>query len=170
MFVLFMPACAPQETEKTQDKELEELREQVQESEEQEEPTSELDTEPVAEGKVVEVYTGESSIELVSPTSGERFREEPVTFIGTVSPNVTKIVVTAYYYDNPFEDTERSTDVYTLTQFTPGDTTFTYRAKMEWNNLGFRENDYLFTAYFDDGRQKSVSVSISFDAEELVNQ
>ncbi len=173
--VLLVPACAPQEIEETENKELEELREQVQnleeeleeqellEEEKEEVPTPELEPEPVVEAIVEEeAYTGESSIQLVSPASGESFHEEPVTFTGTVSPDTLKIVATAYYYEG-FDSSERSTDVYTLTQFTPGDSTFTYRAKMEWNNLGYGENDYLFTAYFDDGRQKAVSVSINFE-------
>ncbi len=176
--LLLVPACTPQPTnEETENEEIEELREQVQnleeeleeqellEEEKEEEPTPELEPEPVIEETVVEeeTYTGESTVKLVSPTDGERFHEEPVTFTGTVSPNVEKIVATAYYYDS-FEASERSTDVYTLSQFTPGDTTFTYRAQMDWNNMGFGANDYLFTAYFEDGRQKAVSVTIYFDA------
>ena len=173
-----MPACTPQPTsEETENEEIEELREQVQNLEEElgekesleeendEEPTPELEPEPIVDEEVVveEEYTGENTIDLVSPTDSERFHEEPVTFTGTVSPNVTKIVATAYYYEG-FGSEERSTDVYTLSQFTPGDSTFTYRAKMEWNNLGYGANDYMFTAYFDDGRQKAVSVTIYFDA------
>lgn len=170
--LLLIPACAQQETD---DEELDALREQVEELEEkleEEEKTPVETTEPEVEEEIVEPvleeeYTGENILQLVSPTNSERFHEEPVTFTGTVSPNVEKIVATAYYYDNPFEDAERSTDVYTLSQFTPGDTTFTYRAKMEWDNLGYGANDYMFTAYFDDGRQKAVSVTIYFDADGL---
>lgn len=174
--VLLVPACTPQPTsEETENEELEELREQVEnleeeleeqellEEEKEEEPTPELAPEPVVEPVLEEEYTGENILQLVSPTNSERFHEEPLTFTGTVSPNVEKIVATAYYYEG-FESAERSTDIYTLTQFTPGDTTFTYRAKMEWNNLGYGANDYMFTAYYDDGRQKAVSVTIYFDA------
>ncbi|MFA4814931.1 MAG: hypothetical protein WC924_03505 [Candidatus Gracilibacteria bacterium] len=161
--VLLMPACTPQETNDNNE-ELEALHEQVADLEQQlEEKENEESVDPAVEAVVVEEeYTGESTIELVSPTDSEHFHEEPVIFTGTVSPNTTKIVATAHYYDS-FDASERSTDVYTLTQFTPGDTTFTYRAKMEWDNLGYGESDYLFTAYFDDGRQKAVNVTIYFD-------
>lgn len=164
--LLLVPACAPQETD---DEELDALRQQVEALEEElEEQTEELEStveeveeveEPVVEE---EEYTGENIIQLVNPTNSERFHEEPITFTGTVSPNVEKIVATAYYYEG-FDSSERSMDVYTLTQFTPGDTTFTYRAKMDWNNLGYGANDYMFTAHFNDGTQKSVSVTVYFD-------
>lgn len=181
--VLLVPACdAPSDNSGLleSDKEIEELEEQVQQLEEQLQEKEELEQDEKEQEKLVDEeiveevepvvieevkYTGENTIKLVSPTDGENFEKSPITFTGTVSPNTTKVVATAYYYAS-FDSNQRSTDVYTLTQYKAGDTSFTYRASMDWDNLGFGSNDYMFTAYFEDGTQKSVSVSIYYDHPE----
>lgn len=115
--------------------------------------------------ELVKTYTGENFIVLTSPEDEFTTHEEPVIFTGAVSPNTTKIVVKAshgnkdcdYAMCDPYKE-----DVYTLTAFEPGDSSFTYRAKVEYNNLWFGSNDYKFAAYFDDGTTKSTSIVVFY--------
>ncbi len=104
---------------------------------------------------VAATYVGANYITLNTPAPNASTFDTPVEYIGVVSPNTTKIEVTAqggsqgnYYYDN-----------YTLVNFNLGDTTFTYRADLPWGNLGNGKNDYTFKAYFFDGTSKSTSIS-----------
>lgn len=134
------------------DTEIEALKTQIKGLEEQ---LAELKTQKA------ESYTGQNFIVLTDPASDFDTHEEPVIFTGAVSPNTTKIVVTASHGDkNCSLDADDmcflyEEDVYTLKAFKAGDTTFTYRAMISYNNLWFGSNNYKFTAYFDDGTAKS---------------
>jgi hypothetical protein len=157
------------------EKELEELKEGEDEDEEEEEDEDEITdleekieeaAEEEEEEAVVEAYDGPNYITLNSPSDEERMTEEPISFTGSVSPNTTKVVATAEYGTKdcgegmclPYNE-----DVYRLQKFNYGDESYTYRAKEEYNNLSpHGSNDFTFTAYFDDGSTKSVSVTIFY--------
>lgn len=141
--------------------------EDVEEGEEDEDPVPDDDVDKTpepdepegtdeAEKKPVSNYTGESFITLKSPTSGDYFYDEPIRFSGYLSPNTTKVTVKATTPSSP------NVDDYTLQQYKPGSTTFSYGAKREWNNLKDGSNTYVFTAYFEDGTSKSTSTTITF--------
>jgi hypothetical protein len=156
------------------EKELEELKETEddEEPEEDEEPAEEEeepeeDEEPAEEEEEpkVEAYDGPNYITLNSPDDEEVLHEEPVVFTGSVSPNTTKVVAVAEYGTLNCDGMcqEYNEDVYRLQKFDYGDSSFTYRAKEEYNNLSsFGSNDFTFTAYFDDGSTKSVDVTVFY--------
>ncbi len=132
---------------------------------------SEVEAEEAAEVEEQEetAYTGSSFITISSPANEERVMEEPVTFTGTVSPNTTRIVVVATKKGITMDlDSEHATgqtpktDTYELSDFKKGDTSFTYRAKKDWNNLVMGTNEYEFKAYFEDGNSKSEKRTIFF--------
>ena len=121
----------------------------------------------------IEIYGGAipSMISVSSPADGSNFDFNstlPIVFTGEVSKNTTKIVVTATGGDpdcdniqgmcNPYME-----DIYTLQDFEHGDSSFTYRAQQEWNNLTLGPNNYTFTAYFDNGDSKNATITINFD-------
>lgn len=114
----------------------------------------------VEEEKKPEAYTGENYITLSNPSNNSDIYEEPIIFNGVVSPNTTKIVVTAS--NGVPGDMMYYKDVYTLNDFDYGDSTFVYRAKVEWSNLSFGTNNYEFTAYFDDGSKKSANITVFY--------
>lgn len=113
----------------------------------------------------INFYVGENSISLSQPSSGNGFMVQPIELKGTVSPNVNKIVVKAWrsagdytrFSYGPYAY-EGYQDVYTLQNFKPGDSTFTYKAAENFSNLSVGPNNYEFTAYFDDGSTKTVGV------------
>ncbi|MEK7672756.1 MAG: hypothetical protein AAB373_02640, partial [Patescibacteria group bacterium] len=76
-----------------------------------------------------------------SISNGSTFTAEPVLLKGTVSPTVTKIVVTGTQKD-------KYTDVYQLAEFKTGDMSFEYRSKVEWGNLALGKNNYELKAYY----------------------
>jgi hypothetical protein len=82
------------------------------------------------------------------------YSETPIKFIGKTSANTQKIVVTAQYGGK--------TDIYTLENFNPGDTTFQYQAAEKWDNLAEGSNSYDFVAYFKDGTTRHTTQTISY--------
>lgn len=123
---------------------------------------TEVNAEAEEEEAIVVEEEVENFISIVSPEDGLSFYEEPVVFSGEVSPNVEKIIVTAYYPDS-MDRSKTLKDVYTLQDFQPGDTSFTYRAKVAWDNLGYGLNSYTFVAYFTDGSEQTATVNIWFE-------
>lgn len=101
-------------------------------------------------------YTGESFINIKSPENQTFFYDEPVRFSGYVSPDTVKITVKATTPSSP------NVDDYTLQNYKPGNTSFAYGAKREWNNLEEGTNTYVFTAHFADGTSESTSTTITF--------
>jgi hypothetical protein len=83
----------------------------------------------------------------------------PIRFTGDVTPNATKIVVTANSNDH--------VDVYTLQNFSPGDSTFWYQVAPEWDNLFSGENIYTFTAYYNDGSIQNTYQRIHYSPSVL---
>lgn len=108
-----------------------------------------------------QVYTGASFIKVTSPKTEADFHEEPIVFKGNVSPDTTKIVVTAKM-SYPVGDDPASEDIYRLQNFKYGDASFKYTAKVSYNNLVNGTNEYKFVAYFDDGATKSQTVTIYY--------
>lgn len=144
----------------TEDPEEEEsVEENNEETEEEPEEVVEEESTEEDDDKVMP-YEGPNFITLISPDEEMTTHTEPVIFTGDVSPNTTKIVVEASYYK--LGSMEPLEDVYRLQNFKYGDNSFTYRAKFEFNNLGFGTNKYKFTAYFDDGTTKSDSVTVYY--------
>ncbi len=111
---------------------------------------------------LVEEQVVENFITINSPEDGDAFHYEPIVISGDISSNVEKIVVTAYYPDS-MDRSNTLKDVYTLQEFQPGDTSFTYRAKVSWNNLGPGLNSYTFVAYFTDGSEETATVNVWFE-------
>lgn len=115
----------------------------------------------------VNAYKGANYITLKSPKNETNFQEEPIIFTGVVSPNTKKIMVKQSSGD-PTCDTNMgmcnyySEDVYTLQDFNLGNSDFTYRAAVKWNNLRLGTNNYDFTATFWDGSTSTTSVKIYF--------
>lgn len=156
-----------EEIKKLEEK-LSDLEKKLEEKSVEEEKVVEKEEKEKKDEEVVKTYkyTGDNYITLNSPANESTILEEPIVFKGVVSPNTKKIVVKAsggVYgggVDNPgFPYYE---DVYTLKNFNYGDSSFVYRAKVEWLNLTYGSNDYEFTAYFDDGSTKSTRVSIYY--------
>ena len=142
------------------------VEEDVVEEEVVEEDVEEEVAEEDVEEEDVSPYTGDNYVTLNSPANESDHHEEPIIFNGVVSPNTTKIIVTATGGD---PDTGPDmlgmpyyNDVYTLQEFKSGDTSFTYRASMDWNNLTWGTNDYEFKAYFDDGTTSATYTTIFF--------
>lgn len=106
----------------------------------------------------------ESFIKISSPADGTIFHTQPIVFTGEVSADAEKIIVTAYY-PSRFNRSVTVTDVYTLSEFKTGDSTFVYRAKDTWSNLGQGMNSYNFVAYFEDGSEKSATANVWFEYE-----
>lgn len=107
------------------------------------------------------VYTGPNFIKLSSPANEASFTEQPVVFKGTVSPNTTKIVVTAKM-SFPVGDDPPAEDIYKLQNFKYGDTTFKYSAAEKYNNMICGSNNYTFIAYFDDGTTKETKIVVYY--------
>lgn len=119
----------------------------------------------------------EQFIRVNSPVNGESFHawndDTPIVFNGEVSKDTTKIVVTAWYEEMTWSEMQESiimidqTDVYTLQNYVAGETSFTYRAAPEWDNLGFGINEYKFVAYHEDGNSSDFNMSITYEADGL---
>lgn len=116
--------------------------------------------------KKVESYTGDSYITLNSPKNETTFTEEPIIFTGVVSPNTKKITVTATAGSKNCGPNEMCfdyhEDIYTLSDFNLGDSTFTYRAAQKWGNLWSGSNNFVFTATFWDATTSTTSVKVYF--------
>lgn len=89
------------------------------------------------------------------------YYDAPIEFTGKVSSNTQKIVVTA-----KFGTTE---DVYTLANYSAGDTTFSYKADTNWEsgdsaNLAEGTNTYYFVAYFEDGKTDTSEITIYYNS------
>lgn len=111
----------------------------------------------------------EHFIKIISPEDRGVFdgATSPIVFKGEVSEGATKIVVTANFSELNFETGKSAAkqDVYELTGFQPGDTTFEYSAKDGWNNLGLGENTYTFAAYFQDDATVSTVRELCYQME-----
>ncbi len=109
----------------------------------------------------INYYVGENSFTMNQPIDGISFSTQPITFSGTVSPNVNKITVRSFRSAGEYKGYEYDgyDDLYTLQNFKSGDTSVVYRASKEFGNLYDGPNNYEFTAHFDDGTTKSVSIS-----------
>ncbi|MBU0981259.1 hypothetical protein KKC94_01055 [Patescibacteria group bacterium] len=146
----------PDDEETTEDQTVQELQQQIDdlkaELEEQKSDTTTTTT-------TTTTTSTPNYISVSSPANNSTFHETPIVFNGAVSPNTTKIVVTA---SGPGLLGNSYQDVYTLTAFKKGDETFTYRASIDYKNLAYGSNDYKFTAYYDDGTTGSTNLTIYF--------
>lgn len=119
-----------------------------------------------SETPIAKDYSGTNYITLNTPLNEWTTHEEPIIFAGNVSPNTTKIVITATGGDRNCKNGDMcfqyQEDVYKLQNFEYGDTSFAYRAKFEYDNLTLGTNDYEITAYFDDGTTKTTNRTIYF--------
>lgn len=75
---------------------------------------------------------------------------------GTTSDNCARITVQASNPDANIYDN------YQLELYKPGDTTFKYGFKEEWNNLGIGNNTYTFTAYCEGNQIKTASGTLNY--------
>lgn len=153
---------AEKEGEDEDEDESEEEADEEEDDEEDDEDEEEDEEEESDEDEQKANYTGANYITIDSPENEEILHELPIEFIGVVSPNTTKIIVHASGGEFVGMGIQEIEDTYTLQGFDYGDTSFVYRAKPEWNNLALGTNDYEFTAYFDDGTNKTANVSIYY--------
>ncbi|MFH0905157.1 MAG: hypothetical protein V1826_00335 [bacterium] len=124
-------------------------------------------------------YTGDNFVTVTSPKNGAiiSIASEESTFDikGAISPNANKILVSAYmygYYGPEGLDGSASYKLineYTLQQFKPGDTKWTYHVSPKYENLymGAHGSKYIAQAYFNDGSIEKASVELSFNFEGL---
>jgi hypothetical protein len=132
-------------------------------AEESTEIKAEEETEPVTEPietRMIRIKSPDD-VSVVDPSY------TPIVFNGEVSEGALKIVVTAEFTNLNIEreSSELKQDIYELTNFKPGDTSFVYRASENWNNLGLGENEYTFTATFEDGSQTSTQLKLCYQME-----
>lgn len=112
----------------------------------------------------------ESFIDLVSPPNETPFDSSPIVIEGKVSINAEKIEVKAVGGQKGYCDVLCAPyyeDIYTLDSFEPGDITFSYGARSDWNNLAQGYNNYTFTAYFTDGSTESDSITLYYDPSKV---
>ena len=148
-------------------KEIEEYKELKEEVKELKEALGVEDEVEDEEEEVETVdYTGANYLTMTGPANDSTFREAPVVFTANVSPNTTKIVVTAVggtvvagSGDIEIPGTLKYNDVYTLTGFELGDESFTYRASVEWNTLAYGSNDHTFKAFHNDGSISTANLT-----------
>jgi|GEM_PF-978832 hypothetical protein len=81
-----------------------------------------------------------ASLDITSPSDESVFYEEPFYIYGTTSEHCSSIEVVA---ENEMFDIY---DVYTLQNYSYGDTTFKYGVSHDWGNLDLGANVYTFTA------------------------
>lgn len=105
---------------------------------------------------------GDQYIVVKNPKHNQTLSNEPVIFTGMVSPNTKKVVVNALVLSNQGKTYNA---IYTIKDFRLGDTEFEYTSKLDWKNLTVGTNNYKFTAFFEDGSQKSTSVTIYYEEE-----
>lgn len=103
-----------------------------------------------ADDKVVVKDT--NSIKIDTPKDQANISGGVVTFGGTLSAGVTKIVAKSSADNDP----------YTLQSFKSGSTKFSYKASLDLKNLKAGQNTFEFTAYFKDGTTKTEKVTINF--------
>ncbi|RLC37362.1 hypothetical protein DRH29_02065 [candidate division Kazan bacterium] len=143
-------------------------------------PTATPATETKNEPETQPEYTGESFINISSPTNGAIIiADSPFEVRGTNSPNVNKIVVEAYsglvpcFEDGCCEGTEpacykkeyKLLDRYTLRKFKPGDTTWSYKVSHDYGNapaVDVSDGKYVVTAHFSDGTTKSSTIVVAY--------
>lgn len=151
-------------TDDSKDKKIAELEKKVTELEKTATDKTKTSTTTTTE----KTYTGANYITINKPENEGTFHEEPVVFSGVVSPNTKKITVTAKIGDPncvpPYDGicVQYHEDVYTLKDFKLGEDSFIYRAKIDWNNLQYGTNEYVFKATFDDSSVKTATRKIYF--------
>jgi hypothetical protein len=111
-------------------------------------------------------YTGASFITIDYPKENTPVKWGSYTLKGSVSPNTTKVVVTAKGLNGGggIEEPETWTtlDQYTLSLFKLGDTTWSYQVAEKYNNLWVWGNSFTVKAYFTDGTTKEVTRQVSY--------
>lgn len=100
---------------------------------------------------------GTDYITITYPEKNAILYEEPFYITGNTPSNCYKIIVEA---NNP---TYNIHDVYTLSTYAFGNTTFKYGVKHAWNNLDVGKNTYIFTAVCDSGNQLT-SIDLFYEA------
>lgn len=96
-----------------------------------------------------------SFIQINSPQQNSIFYEDPIFVHGSTSGDCYKIVAT---YNGSFGQQ----DVYTLQNYSLGDTTYRYGISFDWNNLTPGENNYVFEANCDGG-VKQASLTLYYE-------
>lgn len=165
MLIITLQGCSTAQKENAQ---TEQENYEIENTENQETESMEMDMEIETE-TIVEEEAQNHYIKINSPSDRSVYDPSyaPIVFTGTVSEGATKIVVTADFTKVDIENrtSSKQQDVYELTTFEANDTTFTYRAKSSWNNLGLGTNTYVFTAYFEDGNTTSTTMEICYQME-----
>lgn len=141
-------------------KQVDDLKEQVSKLKDEQDGvvhTPLADKTEKADDKVVKaddkvVVKNTNSIKIDTPKDQDNISGGVVTFGGTLSAGVTKVVAKSSADNDP----------YTLQSFKAGATKFSYKASLDLKNLKVGQNTFEFTAYFKDGTTKTEKVTINF--------
>lgn len=141
-------------------KEDEIIDEKTEEETEVEEVSSEEKDEPKIVEESISLSLTENKLSVTSPQKINTISTGELEIKGSISENAEKIIVDAkggsdiggYYTDRDYQ----------LKNFKPGDKTFTYKAKPEFNNMAVGENTYVISAYFDDGTVETEVVKVNY--------
>jgi len=124
------------------------------------EPVKVIDgTTPVTEKSQEEKST--SFIKITSPENDVTLTTEPVVFLGTVSPDVTKVSVESEFTKNG----KTVKDSYTLKSFKEGSPNFSYKASRTLGNFGVGKNTLRFTATFKDGKTQTYEIVVNYSTK-----
>ncbi len=120
----------------------------------------------IIDGKIPEEKKAEESpstsfIKITSPENDVTLVTEPVVFLGTVSPDVTKVSVESQFTKNG----KIVKDSYTLKSFKAGSPNFSYKASRSLGNLGVGENTLKFTATFKDGKTQTYEIVVNYSTK-----
>ncbi|MFA6305596.1 MAG: hypothetical protein WC651_02605 [Candidatus Gracilibacteria bacterium] len=120
----------------------------------------------VVEGKAVAEEKAEepastSFIRITSPENNVTLTSDPVVFLGTVSPDTTKVSVDSEFTKNG----KTAKDSYTLKNFKEGDPNFSYKASQKFGNLGAGKNTLKFTATFKDGKTQTYEIVVNYSTK-----
>lgn len=116
-------------------------------------------TTPVAEK--TEEIADTSFIKITSPENDVTVTTEPVVFLGTVSPDTTKVSVESQFTKNG----KTVNDSYTLKSFKEGNPNFSYKASRTLGNLGVGKNTFKFTATFKDGKTETFEIVVNYSTK-----
>ncbi|MDP2642484.1 MAG: hypothetical protein Q8P62_01420 [Candidatus Peregrinibacteria bacterium] len=114
-----------------------------------------------AEEKKPEESASTSFIKITSPENDVVITTQPVVFLGTVSPDVTKVSVESTFTKNG----KTVKDAYTLKSFKEGNPNFSYKASQTLGNLGVGKNTFKFTATFKDGKTQTSEIVVNYSTK-----
>ncbi len=114
-----------------------------------------------AEEKKSDEPTSTSFIKITSPEKDANLTADPVVFLGTISPDTTKVSVESEFVKNG----KTIKDSYTLKSFKEGDPNFSYKASQKFGNLAVGKNIFRFIATFKDGKTQTYEMVVNYSTK-----